>query len=326
PGATLAKIPWLDDVAVPGEAGKTAYDLLSAGVRVGLLVVASYGEASTLYVSPGESVEIEAALALQNLTASLTDKVAPSRGKGKKDGGSAETVDADLDPLACVVNTDPPEPEGDADYLDFLTFNYGYFGLLALDKATFVAEPTSASIWYNYLPGTDPALQTVNAHFRFKRNDPDLVLEGYDFGPDAGPETINLVEDVDFRGCPNGGPDPGTFEIDLGEGVAATVHVACRVPIDEEAASAGEIRATWVLEYPASRLVEFRFQVSGDATGLDSYPSPDRSDPDITRSMVLIPYPLGDDGAIGGYGTAADCPLLEGAFGRSNDPKWWVAK
>lgn len=317
---TLAKIPWLDDVEVPGEEGNTAYDLLTAGVRVGVLVVASFGDASTLYASPGALLQIEAALA--HLTASLTGKTAP--GKGKKGGGGAESVDADLDPLSCVLNTDPPEPEGDAGgYLDFLEFTYGYDGLLALDQATFVADPERASIWYNYLPGSDPDLQSVNAHFRLKRNDPGLVLEGYDFTPDAGPETINLVENVDFSGCPHGSPVPSTFGVDLGGGVSVAVEVSCRVPIDEAAAARGEIRATWVLEYPASRVVEFRFQVNGEATGLDNYPSPERSEPGIIRSMIQIPYPLGEGGAIGGYGDAADCPLLESTIGKSNDPKWW---
>lgn len=290
--ATQAKIPWAD-------AG-----LLGDGVGVGILASAGHGNSSFLDgLTGGEPYQVEAAV--NALTSSLKDKKpGSSGGKGNKGGSTTTAENADLIPLVCIDETNPAEPKGDVDpgNLDFLTVHNGYLGAEALSSATFSAQPGEASIWYDQIqPSGASALVTI--HLRFQ---PNLLV-----GTDSYPTTINMVQDVDFAACISGGqPSPSSFSQDLGDGNFIVVDVSCRTPAHPEDPDAN-VSVTWSLHFPTTRTPEFRLDVNGDGL-VDNYPTPDRSDPDITRSMATIDY------------TTGACDLNAGSIAHSTDPKFWT--
>jgi hypothetical protein len=276
----LEKIPWAD---------ATMY---GAGVRIGILESVGFGDASYLYgLTPGQVIAIETAQ--NDLTASAYDK--EPKGGSKKHPAVTETVELDYLPLACTDETEPAESaDPGVPGIDFLTVHHGYYGKVSLQSGTFVADPERVAFWYRYVVN-ESGSTLVNLHARLKQRPGET---------DDFPETINVVGQIDFAGCPDNPPSPGYIEQDLGDSDKVRVDVSCRTPLD---AAEGEIEAFLDFTFPGSRQVELRL----DVTDGDTYPDPARSD--YTRSMVLQEF---WDGI---------CPLNESPIGKSTDPKWWVA-
>ncbi len=287
-----------------GTADEPQWWELEPGVKPGLLVSAAHASQSRMYgLAPDQQVEVEATLEIEypnddneEFTASLEDKPTP---KSKKKSSTSTEATAFMDPLVCVDNSEPAEPEGDATWgIDFLTVHDGYYGKLPLNGPAFVANPYRTAIWYYQLElgGT----QQVKIHLRFKPNPDSDIYEDPTL-----PQTISRQFTVDFSGCPLGQPTPTLIEDDV-----VTVRVECREQDDMT-------RVTWSFRVLGSRTMEYRLEALSDPEGpsgaqYDTHPGPARSGDDINRAMRLIEY------------WAGDCPLDQSTIGQSNDPKWWI--
>jgi hypothetical protein len=278
---------------------------LAAGVRLGLLVSAASENVSQLHgLTPNETYEVEVASQVpftrQQTTASLKGIQSPGKGQ------TSPITPAPVDPLVCQVNTER-DAYGDVTAgIDFGDVNHGHFAVTPLNSALFVADRARTSIFYNYrVAGATGASQLVTARFRLKPN-PYFLGEQ----PDGFPETLSFQVTYDFSACP-ATEDPLTPVSHSGPGYSEVVIVVeCRPDGDD-------VRVTWSIEMPSTRVMSFGFQALQDVV-----PNPSRDNDE--RARVETPFPVGADGAYGiGQTFPDDCPLPNSTIGGgTNDPKW----
>jgi hypothetical protein len=296
-GETPLSINWLTD---------DQQRALSAGVRLGLLVSAASENVSQLHgLTPNETYYVEVASQVpytrQQTTASLKGVTSPGGGQ------TSPTIPAPVDPLVCQVNTEL-DAYGDVTAgIDFGDVSHGHFAVTPLSSALFVADRARTSIFYNYRDAgaTTGSAQLVTARFRLKPN-PYFLNEQ----PDGYPETLSFQVTYDFSACP-ATEDPLVPVSQSGPGSAAVnIVVECRPDGDQ-------VRVTWSIEMPSTRVMSFGFQALQDVV-----PNPSRDNDESAR--VSTPFPVGADGIYGvGETFPDDCPLPNSTIGGgTNDPKW----
>lgn len=277
---------------------------LNAGVRLGLLVSAASENVSLLHgLTPNESHYVEVASQVpftrQQTTASLKGIESPGQGQ------TSPVIPAPVDPLVCQVNTER-DPYGEVTAgIDFGDVNHGHFAVTPLSSALFVADRERATIFYNYRVADVSSSQLVTARFRLKPN-PFFLDEQ----PDGYPETLSFQVTYDFSPCP-ATEDPLAPVSQSGPGAdAVNIIVECRPDGDE-------VRVTWSIEMPSTRVLSFGFRALQDVV-----PNPSRDNDESAR--VETPFPVGDDGIYGiGETFPDDCPLPNSTIGGgTNDPKW----
>ncbi len=289
-------IPWLTDLQ---------RDLVDThGLRLGFLVSTANANAARLQgLTPKQKYFIEVASqteesSRQQTTFSIKDRLSP--GKDETD-----PILAPVDPLVCEVNKEA-EPFGEVTSgIDFGDVSHGHYAITPLNSALFVADRARTTIFYNYRLAGMGSSQLVTAKFRLKPNPFFLGQQ-----PDGYPQTLSFQVTYDFSACPDT-EDPLMPVSHSGPGFDALgIVVECRPDGDE-------VRVTWSIEIPGTRVMSFGLQSLQDVL-----PDPARSDDESSR--VETPFPVGFDGIYGvGELFPDDCPLPNTTIGGgTNDPKW----